>query len=330
MISFCSSDFNKDIADRQSLFGSIYNVYDDLNEKKNNVIAVTVSGKKDSQKRASAATIGAVSALIDLALLFGGYSLLKIKPNWSNKLFDRFIVKPFDKWLTAARNLAPGRSKSYQTLLGLYSKAIWAALVGAVSGYGWGVYRTIKSTFINGKISSTRPGAHGDWVAEGLKSLSKTKDGKALLKNSIVKNPDKTVTVKFDGVGKSYTFAKDELKQASKQYLNHINEKGDVVDYERKFSKGDGDVLAFEVALEKYLKDIRDGKIEIDPNVDIKYSTISEDGDLIFPHGTENDLYYLLTGKKVTDTSETSLINQDKYHLYQYDDQLFVYDAKSK
>lgn len=322
--------------DKHSLFGSIYSVYDNLNEKKNNAIAVTVSGKEGSQKRASAATIGAVGSLINFALLFGVYSVLKVKPKWNNKLLDKYVVKSFDKWINIAKKNTPNKSKFYQTFTGLYAKAIWATISGAVTGYGWGLYRTIKGTFVNGKIGSTRAGVQGSWISSGLKNLSQTEEGKELIKNSITKNKkDKTVTVRFNGIDKEYTITKKELKNASKQYLTDTDENGKVKGYERKFSKGDGDVLAFEVAFEKYCRDVKDGKVAHDNNITAQFAQINEDGDIIFAKGSENDLYYLLTGQRQisftgteigSENAKTLPINDKGGYIYTYNGQPYVID----
>ncbi len=69
------------------------------------------------------------------------------------------------------------------------------------------------------------------------------------------------VKIKFKGVNREYHVSKKEIKEASKQYVTYYNEQGKVKGYKKNYSSGDGDVLAFELALKKYHIDLRNGRL---------------------------------------------------------------------
>ena len=228
----------------------VMDLYDQFNEKKKNYIATKIAF--DDKRRASAATIGAAGGFAEAVLFTGLYGLFKAFPKLNLPLFDRYITKNYDKWINIAVSQNPGKSKLSNIVLGLSSKYIWSVLCGAVIGFGFNIYNTVKNTSINGKISNNNSGANGSWIASGLTSLASTPKGAEIINNSIQKNDDKSVTVKFNGINKEYNITPKELSHASRSYVAITDEKGDVTGYEKKFSKGDGDVLAFEIAFEKY------------------------------------------------------------------------------
>lgn len=82
-------------------------------------------------------------------------------------------------------------------------------------------------------------GAIGDcWLIAGLKNLGHKKSGKEFLKNMLsVDKENKTVTVTFPAVSKSYTITFDEINKS-----NHL-------------AKGDGDARAIEIAVDRYIKE---------------------------------------------------------------------------
>ena len=284
------------ISDKTNFVGNVIDAYNDVMEKKDNYIAVTIANNTNSTKRAGAAAIGAGSGLLTTMLNFGLYRLLKKRPKLNNEILDRFIVKKFDKWMDRGERIFKPSTKIGRVSGGLAVKIIDTVITGAIIGYLFGVYHTMKNTRLNGRISHTRPGAQGDWVAKGLHTLSKTPEGSSIIKNSIVKNADKSYTIRFDGINKEYNITKKELEEASKTYLTETKEDGKAKGFRRKFSKGDGDVLAFELAVDKYCKEIHSGTLQHNPNVPIGIYMVGEEGDIVSFGGSESGLYYLLTG----------------------------------
>lgn len=276
----------------------LVDAYDDVMEKKNNYIAVKLANNNDSKKRASAAVIGANAGLFQMFALLGVYALIKAFPKLNNKLIDKFVVKKFDKWIDIAKKNNPNDSKARQLVVAFGAKALYSAGLGALLGYGGGLYSTLSNTCINGKISNTKSGAEGSWISSGLKSLASTDEGKQIIKNSINKDKDGNIVVNFNGINRSYVISKKELHDASNEYISRSNEEGKVEKFEKKFSKGDGDVLAFELAFEKYSNDVDRGVIPRDENIPTSIRRITEDGDMLFSDGSVKELYYLLTGKK--------------------------------
>lgn len=89
---------------------------------------------------------------------------------------------------------------------------------------------------INGIIENFSQGNFGDcFFLSQLKAISQTDVGKNILKNSISEDANGNVTVELKGVNERYTFTPQEMKQAK-----------------LKYSTGDDDVRAFELAAEKH------------------------------------------------------------------------------
>ena len=195
------------------------------------------------------------------------------------------------------------------------AKSLYAIATGAAFGYAGGWVSTKRGTVVNGKISGAKSGAEGSWIASGLKSLYASEEGRKIIRDSIHKNED-SVAITFNGIGKTYTVTKDELKKASQEYISHSNEEGKVTKFEKKFSRGDGDVLAFEIAFEKYCNDVEKGVVPQDKNIPMSIQKITEDGDILYSDGNVKGLYYLLTGKTGQTIDPALVENDDVAKLY--------------
>lgn len=306
MLGFNALNFNYlGLTPAKNSAADVIDLYDTLNEKKNNYIATKLASSENT-KRAGAAAIGAMGGLMQAAALTGIYALVKTFPKLNIPIIDRFITKNFDKWITTGAIHNPGKGKLHNIFVGLASKYVWAMLSGAGLGFAFNTYNTYQNTKITGKISNIKTGANGSGIASGLTSMASSKEGAEIIKNSIQKNDDKSITITFKGINKEYNITKKELKQASRDYIAIKDEKGNVKDYRKKFSKGDGDILAFEVAFEKYCKDVHYGRMKKDENITNTGYIINEDGDILFNHCCTKDIYYLLTGNKTYDFDKTS------------------------
>ena len=313
MQSLSSINFNNINTAKPPKFGdtisSVADIYDEFMERKNNYIAVHIanSNKQESKQRAGAAAIGMVGGLLNFVALSGLYMVLKAFPKMNKiPLLDKFVVQKFDKWIGRGKKLASTNNRFLNMFSGLYLKAIYSMGIGALIGIGTSIYTSVKGTLVNGRIGRTRQGAQGRWIADGLKEISQTDEGKLLIKNSIKKNNDKSITVKFAGINKAYIISKKELKQASKEYIAHSNENGKILKYEKKYSKGDGDVLAFEVAFEKYCNEVKTGKSVRDSHLQVKILNISEEYPITHIDGKPEDIKYLLSEKNNNESTNTN------------------------
>lgn len=287
---------------------SVIDCYDYVQEKKNDTIATVIANHSDRKERASSTALGAAFGIVQSALFAGSYFAAKAFPKLQKFFPVKWAVGKVDEWVDIAKHQNPNKSARYNIGVGIASKSLWLIGIGALLGFGADLYKTYTNTRITGKVSAAKQGAVSDsWLLSGLNSLASTKEGKEIIKNSITKNKDNSITVKFKGIDREYNITKKELKDASRAYITRTGEDGKVKGFKRKYSKGDGDVLAFELAYEKYRQEINDGKIKPDKDVE----GISDNDADLFKSGDIDRLYYLLSGKKSVHI-DTSLSDKDK------------------
>ena len=118
-----------------------------------------------------------------------------------------------------------------------------------------GDYNKINS---DGVISNFRQGRIGDcYLLAGLSALASTEDGAKILKDNMKRNKNGSYTITFPGaamvnedykkegkisyIKNSYTITPQEVARAKKS---------------GKYAKGDDDVIMYELAFEKYRKDV--------------------------------------------------------------------------
>jgi len=101
------------------------------------------------------------------------------------------------------------------------------------------IMENMGSSTANGKIDRNfRQGKEGDcWLLAGIESAAQNPKALAQLNNQIKVDGNGNVTVYLKGVNRRYTVSKEELQAAS------------------KLSKGDLDVKAVEIAIQKYCKE---------------------------------------------------------------------------
>ncbi|MBQ3641021.1 hypothetical protein II906_03735 [bacterium] len=134
--------------------------------------------------------------------------------------------------------------------------------------------------YIDGNISQ---GVISDcWLITPVENLSYTPKGARILHDAINVNKNGDVDVYLKGPDLTYTVTKDEIKRGNEQYS--------------LFSRGDDDMLVFELAVEKFRQDLADGKIERDPNLpDYMYYT-NTNGYNTMRMGETRQAYWLLAG----------------------------------
>ncbi len=134
---------------------------------------------------------------------------------------------------------------------------------------------------INGKIDDSAQGEIGDcWLLAGINSLSYSKLGENVLKNSIQNNKNGTYTVALKGVNFSCDFTSSDIKYAKQS---------------GRYSSGDSDILLMELAVEKFFEAYQDGKVKLPKNA----PNFNKDkiGSSYLYGGNFRDIIYLLTGK---------------------------------
>ena len=276
----------------------IVDAYKKLSEKKDNFVAVTLANDKNTTERASATTIGAYGGLLQTGVVLGIHYGNKLRgKNQFKNPFLRFCFNSVDSYINFMQKHNIGKTPTMHKVLGIGTYVAKSMVLGAILGAAFDWYNTARNTIINNRILSTTSGEEGSWIASGLKSLSGTKEGQNIINQTIHKNDDESVTIRFKGINKEYNITKQELKDASRAYITYTNEDGKVSSFKKKFSKGDGDTLAVEVAFEKYCKEVANGETPQNPKLAIPNMHISESGDILYTNGSVNKLYYLLTGK---------------------------------
>lgn len=282
-----------------SNYQDIMDTYNEIQDFKNNSIAVTIANHRKNKERIGATAIGFVCGALQGGLFASGYALAKSFPVVQKLPGIKWVVGKVDEWVIKAKNLHPEKGRFYHLSAGIGMKVLYSAITSAALGFAFDLYKTYSETRINGKISNTRQGMlKDDYLLSGLNSLSYSKIGKKAIKDAVHKDKDGNIVIKFKGINKEYTVTKQELKKASKKYVPDFDEKGKVRGYDKKYSTGDGDVLAFELAFEKYRTDLKEGKIEKDKNIPAYAYEYSKNDNNPIDLGTPNQLYYLLTGKK--------------------------------
>ncbi len=161
-----------------------------------------------------------------------------------------------------------------------------------------------SSSKTNGQIDDSRQGRIGDcWLLAGLNSLSYTEAGRQAIKDSLEYHDEYTI-VHLNGVG-DYVVKYSELLKA---------------EWSDQYSKGDKDMMIFEIAMRKVLDDIINGKVKVDENAPgyikdqekLKQDCEGTEGErLSIEGGWEKELWYYLTGK--TSTTADNKTEMNKY-----------------
>ena len=143
---------------------------------------------------------------------------------------------------------------------------------------------TTTIPLVNGKIDEFKQGDKNDcWLLASIKAISEHPDGAKIIKDAIKQNPNGDVIVELKGVGISYPITKEEILAAKTT---------------GKYATGDDDVLAIELAFEKYRIHIVDsgkatGKNPFSPNY-MQYYYPSNP----LESGFSKNAIEILTGKK--------------------------------
>lgn len=146
---------------------------------------------------------------------------------------------------------------------------------------------SLYSSTQDGKIDSTIQGKIADcWILSGINALSYTTEGKRIIEEALDYQKNGDTIVHLKGIG-DYTITLDELNEARSKRAS--------------YSKGDDDMLIFELALEKVMNDKADMNYKYKSNVFFE-SAASVKNDILEHNtsiwgGNTTELLYLLTGK---------------------------------
>lgn len=294
---------------------NIVDTYTDLSEKKDEYVAVMLANDNKTDKRASATVIAANFSAM-LAVIKSGIHFVRKGKAYKNPIIDWFM-NGADYYINFIKKHKLSMGTAHTKMLGYCAYILGSSAIGGALGFALDWYSTAKNTMVNGKISNTKAGENGSWIQSGLKSLSATPTGKKIIKDSIYKKHNGDIVVKFNGIERAYIISKKELKDASHEYITIKNEdKTLVTGFKKKFSKGDGDVLAVEVAFEKYCKEVNAGLVNEDKNLPKSKFNFTEKGDVLTYNWDASQLYYLFTGKPAEKLSINNPNNDGIDNIY--------------
>lgn len=274
---------------------SIVDYYNTINDKKNDAIATVIANRRSNKDRVSATAIGATFGLAQSVAFAGVYAGAKMFPKTQKFWPVKWAFNKVNEWILIAQKNNPTASMLHNIGVGVLSKSLWAIGTCALTGFVFDMYNNVMSRKLNGKFSNVKQGQQEDsWLLSGLKSFAGTKQGRKLIRDSM-KATDDGVKIKLKGINREYHVTKSEIKRASREYVTLFDDNGKVKGYKKNYSSGDGDVLAFEIALKKYHSDLKNGKIAANSSLPSCANQFSSKDNL---SETEvSQFYYFLTGK---------------------------------
>ncbi len=139
----------------------------------------------------------------------------------------------------------------------------------------------------NNEINYTMQGQIGDcWLLAGINSLSYSEAGRKILNNAVTRNDDGSFSVYFKGIDTTIKLEEEEIKEA--------RESG-------KYSKGDNDMLVWELAFESAFNKIQNKETDIKGfHLHLMAENKRPEGVKSIDGGNFEDVIYMLTGKDVS------------------------------
>lgn len=143
-----------------------------------------------------------------------------------------------------------------------------------------------KDVYLNGEINYSYQGTSGDcWLLSGINALSYTDEGKEAIKKCISEDENGNITIELKGVGRKYTFSKQELLDNQ----NSTNCR----------ATGDYDLKAIEFAFKKYRTELM-SETKNNPDRNGSIQTYIGDASSKDPNsgGESGVAIFILTGRK--------------------------------
>lgn len=142
----------------------------------------------------------------------------------------------------------------------------------------------------DGTISGFQQGSIGDcWLLSSVSGIANSPEGEKELKDIIQTDENGNITINLKGVNKTYTFSDEDINNAIK---------------ENRFSLGDKDVIAIEMAFEKFRRELIDtGKGNLRDKNSVNYiggSGINQNEGYELHGGFPSNAISVLTDKKST------------------------------
>ena len=153
----------------------------------------------------------------------------------------------------------------------------------------------------DGQIGNFEQGTNaGDcWLLSAIYGLSSTEEGREVLKDVIKTDNNGNVTINLKGVGKSYTFTDEELNNVIKDD-EHSFLTGSIYSNSGYYSVGDKDVLALELAIRNYRKEIDESGRAKANSYSYSFINYSGNDDMYTYSGQQSTAIGLLTGKNAS------------------------------
>lgn len=185
----------------------------------------------------------------------------------------------------------------------------------------------------NGKIDRLKQGNLGDcYLLSSLTALSSTDAGTQILKENIKRNSDGSFTVTLPG---AQIVSEDAKANNEKTYItgSYKITKAEIIKAKKsgKYAKGDDDVVLYELAFERYRKEvIKTNKVNGNTNGNNVLGEFQGNGTSSTPlrGGLCADAMFILTGKKVkgcyvnSKTVEAVPVNQIKVYSSEFDNSM--------
>ncbi len=153
----------------------------------------------------------------------------------------------------------------------------------------------------DGQIGDFEQGKNaGDcWLLSTIYGISSTVNGSELLNDVIKTDNNGNVTINLKGVGKSYTFTDEELNNVIKDD-EHSFLTGSIYSNSGYYSVGDKDVLALELAIRNYRKEIDESGRAKANSYSYSFINYSGNDDMYTHSGQQSTAIGLLTGKNAS------------------------------
>ena len=156
------------------------------------------------------------------------------------------------------------------------------------------------------------------WLLTPINNLSYTKTGAKMIHDAISADNEGNVYVYLKGPDLTYKVTQEELKRYNGEHT--------------LFSVGDDDVLAIELAVQKFRQDLADDKIEINESLPecMYYTSKDKDDFSVLNYGETLQAYWLLTGIKNSYIAHGEDEVRNIFDIYQDNPEVSLLDIELK
>lgn len=205
-------------------------------------------------------------------------STVLLDTDFSIDTFEQIDIKGANDSLIDAQKKA-NKSISYTNGVKILQKSLYETDENIVNGY-------IDKPVVQGIVADC-------WLLGAAENMSYTPGGAKILHDAIRQDENGDLKVYLKGPGLEYTVTQEELWENNQNYT--------------LLSFGDDDMLAIEIAVQKFRQDIKDGNIEIDKSLPEYMFDTNSDTFSVLNYGETRQGYWILGGLTDTDTSGNDL-----------------------